>query len=72
MTLCLRHQVTGPVARFCRQICSQGYVCVAPSSYHEFTGPDALEYNAADTDRGNEWKKAKVCSCLRASCLKLA
>ncbi|PYH75389.1 alpha/beta-hydrolase, partial [Aspergillus uvarum CBS 121591] len=53
------YQVTGPVARFARQIAGQGYICAAPSSYHEFTGPEALEYNAEDTDKGNEWKISK-------------
>ncbi|PYH89756.1 Delta(24(24(1)))-sterol reductase [Aspergillus ellipticus CBS 707.79] len=53
------YQVTGPVARFARQIAGQGYICAAPSSYHEFTGPEALKYDAADTDRGNEWKISK-------------
>ncbi|KAF5860938.1 C-24(28) sterol reductase [Aspergillus alliaceus] len=51
--------ITGPVSRFARQIAGQGYICVAPSSYHEFTGPEPLEYNANDTDRGNEWKISK-------------
>lgn len=54
-------QVTGPVARFCRQIASQGFICAAPSSYHEFTGPEALAYDGPGTDKGNEWKIAKVC-----------
>jgi dienelactone hydrolase len=54
--------VTGPVARFARQIAGQGYIVAAPSSYHEFTGPEALKYDAADTDRGNEWKVAKKLS----------
>ncbi|KAF7587960.1 hypothetical protein BBP40_006468 [Aspergillus hancockii] len=53
------YQVTGPVARFARQIAGQGYICVAPSSYHEFTGPEPLEYNAEDTDNGNKWKITK-------------
>lgn len=53
-------KVTGPVARFARQIAGQGYIAVAPSSYHEFTGPEALSYNAEDTDKGNEWKISKV------------
>ncbi|PWY91284.1 hypothetical protein BO70DRAFT_368413 [Aspergillus heteromorphus CBS 117.55] len=53
------YQVTGPVARFARQIAGQGYICAAPSSYHEFTGPEALKYDAEDTDRGNEWKISK-------------
>ncbi|KAJ5518486.1 C-24(28) sterol reductase [Penicillium expansum] len=51
--------VTGPVARFARQIAGQGYICVAPSSYHEFTGPEALKYDAEDTDKGNAWKIGK-------------
>lgn len=52
--------VTGPVARFARQIAGQGYICAAPSSYHEFTGPEALKYDAEDTDKGNAWKIGKV------------
>lgn len=55
----LTSAVTGPVARFARQIAGQGYICAAPSSYHEFTGPEPLEYNAEDTEHGNEWKVAK-------------
>jgi dienelactone hydrolase len=51
--------VTGPVARFCRQIASHGYICAAPSSYHEFTGPEALAYDGPGTDKGNDWKVAK-------------
>ncbi|KAF4964946.1 hypothetical protein F66182_18046, partial [Fusarium sp. NRRL 66182] len=54
------YQVTGPVARFARQIAGQGYICAAPSSYHEFTGPEALKYDAEDTDKGNLWKISKV------------
>ena len=54
-------QVTGPVARFCRQIASHGFICAAPSSYHEFTGPEPLAYDGPGTDKGNEWKIAKVC-----------
>lgn len=53
--------VTGPVARFARQIAGQGYICAAPSSYHEFTGPEPLKYDAEDTDKGNAWKIGKVC-----------
>ncbi|PLN84621.1 ergosterol biosynthesis ERG4/ERG24 family-domain-containing protein [Aspergillus taichungensis] len=53
------YQVTGPVARFARQIAGQGYICAAPSSYHEFTGPEGLQYNAEDTDKGNQWKISK-------------
>lgn len=52
--------VTGPVARFARQIAGQGYIVAAPSTYHEFTGPEALSYNAEDTEKGNEWKASKV------------
>jgi carboxymethylenebutenolidase len=51
--------VTGPVARFCRQIASHGYLCAAPSSYHEFTGPEPLAYDTAGTDLGNKWKVTK-------------
>ncbi|OQE87912.1 hypothetical protein PENNAL_c0018G02710 [Penicillium nalgiovense] len=53
------YQVTGPVARFARQIAGQGYICAAPSSYHEFTGPEPLKYDAEDTDKGNAWKVGK-------------
>jgi carboxymethylenebutenolidase len=53
------HAVTGPVARFARQIASQGYIVAAPSSYHEFTGPEALAYDGPGTDKGNEWKITK-------------
>ncbi|KAF2090112.1 alpha/beta-hydrolase [Saccharata proteae CBS 121410] len=56
------YQVTGPVARFCRQICSQGYIVAAPSSYHEFTGPAPLAYDGPGTDAGNDWKVAKKLS----------
>lgn len=41
-------------------IAGQGYICAAPSSYHEFTGPEPLQYNAEDTDNGNKWKITKV------------
>ncbi|EDU50324.1 dienelactone hydrolase family protein [Pyrenophora tritici-repentis Pt-1C-BFP] len=54
------YQVTGPVARFARQIASQGYIVAAPSSYHEFTGPEALAYDGPGTDKGNEWKITKT------------
>lgn len=52
--------VTGPVARFARQIAGQGYIVAAPSSYHDFTGPEALAYDVPGTDQGNEWKVKKV------------
>lgn len=47
--------------RFARQIASHGYIVAAPSSYHEFTGPEALAYDGPGTDAGNEYKiKKKV------------
>ena len=52
--------VTGPVARFARQIAGQGYIVAAPSSYHDFTGSEALAYDVPGTDQGNEWKVKKV------------
>ncbi|PBP19436.1 dienelactone hydrolase family protein [Diplocarpon rosae] len=52
--------LTGPVARFARQIAGQGYIVAAPSSYHEFTGPEALAYDGPGTDAGNEWKVKKT------------
>ncbi|KAL8934793.1 MAG: hypothetical protein Q9211_005042 [Gyalolechia sp. 1 TL-2023] len=52
--------VTGPVARFARQIAGHGYIVAAPSSYHEFTGPEPLAYDAPGTDEGNAYKIKKV------------
>lgn len=52
--------MTGPVARFARQIAGQGYIVVAPSSYHDFTGPEPLAYDGPGTDAGNEWKVKKT------------
>lgn len=52
--------MTGPVARFARQIAGQGYIVAAPSSYHDFTGPEPLAYDVPGTDKGNEWKITKV------------
>ncbi|KAI1293359.1 dienelactone hydrolase [Xylaria venustula] len=54
------YQVTGPVARFARQIAGQGYIVVAPSSYHDFVGPEALAYDGPGTDLGNELKIKKT------------
>ncbi|KAI0455990.1 dienelactone hydrolase [Xylaria acuta] len=54
------YQVTGPVERFARQIAGQGYIVAAPSSYHDFTGPEALAYDVPGTDKGNEWKITKT------------
>lgn len=50
------------MARFARQIASQGYIVAAPSSYHEFTGPEPLAYDGPGTDAGNEWKITKTVS----------
>jgi hypothetical protein len=47
------------VQRFARQIASHGYIVAAPSSYHEFTGPEALAYDGPGTDAGNAWKIEK-------------
>lgn len=41
-----------------------GYIVAAPSSYHDFVGPEPLSYDAVDTDRGNKFKVEKVCSFL--------
>jgi dienelactone hydrolase len=56
----LNSPVTGPVARFARQIAGQGYIVAAPSSYHDFTGPEPLAYDVPGTDQGNKWKVTKV------------
>jgi carboxymethylenebutenolidase len=34
----------------------------APSSYHEFTGPEPLAYDGPGTDKGNAWKIEKKVS----------
>ena len=52
--------MTGPVARFARDIAGGGYLVAAPSSYHDFTGPEPLDYGAEGTERGNGWKVEKV------------
>ncbi|SZF04722.1 unnamed protein product [Blumeria hordei] len=54
------YQVTGPVARFARQIASHGFIVVAPSSYHDFIGPEPLTYDAAGTTAGNNFKIKKT------------
>ncbi len=51
--------MTGPVQRFARQIAGHGYIVAAPSSYHGFTGPEALAYDGPGTDKGNAWKIEK-------------
>ncbi|KAF2146353.1 uncharacterized protein K452DRAFT_264126 [Aplosporella prunicola CBS 121167] len=53
------YQVTGPVQRFARRIAGEGYIVAAPSSYHEFTGPEPLAYDGPGTDAGNAWKVTK-------------
>lgn len=53
------YQVTGPVARFARDIAGQGYIVVAPSSYHNFEGPEPLPYDTVGTDKGNAYKIEK-------------
>lgn len=52
--------MSGPVARFARQIAGHGYIVAAPSSYHEFIGPEPLAYDGPGTDRGNALKIQKV------------
>ena len=56
------HPVTGPVARFSRHLAGSGYIVAAPSSYHEFTGPDPLAYDVPGTDAGNTYKITKKLS----------
>ena len=51
--------MTGPVQRFARQVASHGFIAAAPSSYHEFTGPEPLAYDEPGTDKGNAWKIEK-------------
>lgn len=53
------YQVTGPVARFARDIAGQGFIVVAPSIYHNFEGPEALAYDTVGTDKGNLYKITK-------------
>ncbi|MCJ1485095.1 hypothetical protein MMC06_005268 [Schaereria dolodes] len=54
--------LTGPVQRFARQIAGHGYIVAAPSSYHEFTGPQPLAYDGPGTDEGNRYKVQKKVS----------
>lgn len=53
------YQVTGPVARFAKDIAGQGFIAVAPSIYHNFEPSDALAYDAEGTDKGNKYKIEK-------------
>ena len=64
--------VTGPVQRFARSIAGQGYIVAAPSSYHEFMGPEPLAYDGPGTDVGNAYKVQKVWLSLLGSCFKLS
>ena len=56
-----RSPVTGPVARFARQIAGQGYIVAAPSSFHDFVTFEPLAYDVPGTDAGNDYKVKKVC-----------
>jgi carboxymethylenebutenolidase len=54
------YQVTGPIHRLCRAIAGNGYLVTCPESYHEFEEPGvALQYNDADTTKGNRYKIEK-------------
>ena len=37
-----------------------GYLVAAPSSFHEFVGPEPLAYDGPGTDAGNDYKIKKV------------
>ncbi|MBE7181513.1 MAG: dienelactone hydrolase family protein, partial [Terriglobus roseus] len=50
------------MSRFARQICAQGYVVAAPSSYHEFVDSAPLAYDEKGTDDGNRFKIEKQVS----------
>jgi carboxymethylenebutenolidase len=55
------YQITGPVERFCRQICSQGYIVACPESYHEFLDlGTVIPYDVPGTDLGNRLKITKT------------
>ncbi|KAI5955665.1 YDL086W [Candida jiufengensis] len=53
------YQVSGPIKRAARDIASNGYIVACPSIYHDFEGPEALEYDDEGTDRGNRYKIEK-------------
>jgi dienelactone hydrolase len=61
--------VTGPVQRFARSIAGHGYIVAAPSSYHEFMGPEPLAYDGPGTDVGNAYKVQKVCPSTHRLCV---
>ncbi|KAG7883033.1 hypothetical protein KL906_003207 [Ogataea polymorpha] len=54
------YQVTGPVARFAKKIAAEGYICVAPSIYHDFIDHRPLAYDVKGTDDGNRYKVEKT------------
>lgn len=54
--------MTGPVARFAKQIASRGYIVAAPSIYHEFVDYKPLAYDGPGTDLGNKLKAEKKLS----------
>ncbi|CCD24981.1 carboxymethylenebutenolidase NDAI_0E01650 [Naumovozyma dairenensis CBS 421] len=53
------YQVTGPVRRLGQRIASKGFIVVMPAIYHNFVGPEALNYDVEGTDMGNEFKIKK-------------
>lgn len=53
------YQVTGPVARFAKDIAGQGFIVVAPSIYHNFESWQPLAYDVEGTDKGNDYKVKK-------------
>jgi carboxymethylenebutenolidase len=55
------YQITGPVERFCRQICSEGYIVACPESYHEYLPlGTVIPYDNEGTDLGNRLKVTKT------------
>ncbi|KAF3985437.1 hypothetical protein FT663_05299 [Candidozyma haemuli var. vulneris] len=56
------YQVTGPVARFAKDIAGQGFIAIAPSIYHNFESHEALAYDNEGTDKGNSYKIEKELS----------
>ncbi len=62
------YQVTPAVARFCRDIAGQGYIVACPSSFHEFEGHRAMEYNEQDTKLGNDYKIRKTLEAYDEDC----
>lgn len=53
-------QVTGPIRRTAALLAGHGFVVAAPEIYHEFLPPgEALAYDQAGADRGNELKTTK-------------